>query len=875
MELTPEKWERVKEFFDAATDSDEAGREAILRLADSEDIREEVERLLREQDRLGSFLSTPAFVDKGDHAQLETGIKVIGHYRLLQKIGEGGMGEVWLAEQTNPIRRRVAVKVIRTGMDSREVIARFQSERQALALMDHPTIAKVLDAGSTDQGAPYFVMEYVPGLPITTYCDQHRLDLRERLQLFTLVCEGVQHAHQRAIIHRDLKPSNILVTEIGEKPSPKIIDFGVAKALSQKLTEDTFHTRVGTVIGTLEYMSPEQALSFGEDIDTRSDVYSLGVIFYELFSGAPPLRTQKVAFDEFLRKLRDEDAPRLSTRIRTLDPQSGTALAAARRTEPKALADELREELDWIALKALEKTRNRRYASPTDFARDIQRYLGNEAVSAVPPSPAYRLHKFARRHRAALVTAALFIIVLATATVISIRQSIRASREAAASKAISDFLRDDLLGQADPHNQSRGQLDPNLTVRAALDHAARRINGRFAKQPEVEAALRDTIGQAYFGLAQYKSGLPQFQRAVEIYKRIAGDENPTTLKAMSELGYAYVWLDPVEAESILTSTLQIQRRVLGPENPDTISTLSALGWAKGGQGKHAEGTALQKQVLELRRRVLGPEHVDTLATMHDLAGGYQYLGKHAEAEALYRQTLEIQRRLFGPEDPEVLTTMDDLSNPIWSQGRAAEAESLLKEALEIERRVLGYENGITLDTMGTLAQYYMEDGQCALAEPLFRKVTETITRSNPDDPSVTYNTGLLAWTILMSPGRTASRIDEALQLARTATKAHPDSQFLTMTLGLAEYRSGDSGAAIDAFTRSLQVSQPPDPSLYFLLAMAQWRHGERKEALYNFSKGVEGMKGDSNLKFPQRVLWTEAATLLGKRHAIPPTYGTN
>jgi serine/threonine protein kinase len=862
MHLTPEKWERVKELFEIACERDDSEREAILYLASSDGVREEVERLLREQGRMGSFLSTPAFVNKRAPEPLET---TIGRYRLFEKIGEGGMGEVWLAEQTDPVRRRVALKVIKTGLDSREIIARFQSERQALALMDHPAIAKVLDAGSTDQGAPYFVMEYVAGVPITAYCDRHRLDLRERLELFKLVCEGVQHAHQKAIIHRDLKPSNILVTHVDGKPSPKIIDFGVAKALSQKLTEETLYTRVGAVIGTLEYMSPEQALSSGEDIDTRTDVYSLGVIFYELLSGGPPLRTQKFAFDEFLRRLREDDTPRPSTRIRTLDPKTGIALATARSTEPKALVDQIRGELDWIALKSLEKSRNRRYASATDFSRDIERYLNDEPVSAVPPSPAYRLRKFARRHRAALVTAASFVAVLAVATAISVRQSLRARREAAVSKAISDFLRDDLLGQADPNNQARGQLDPNLTVRAALDRAAQGIVGKFSKQPEVEAALRETMGQTFTDLGQYKSASAQFRRAAEIYKRVAGDEHPTTLKTMTELGFADVFSDPVEAEKILTRTLEIQRRVLGPEKPDTISTLSALAWAKGRQGNHVEGGALLKQVLELRRRVLGPEHADTLDSMHDLAGSYEFQGRHAESEALYRQLLQIQLRLFGTDHPGTLVTMDDLSNPIWAQGRKAEAESVLREALEIERRVLGYENGTTLDTMSTLGLYYSQDGQFALAEPLEKQVLEIETRLNgPNDPDTLGELGNWATTILLDSNRSRSQVNEALGLVRNASEANPKNDYLLATRGLAEYRSGHWEQAVKATTSAITSNEQSSPALYFLLAMAQWRNGNRPEALRSFPKGVEGMKEFPVLRPIQRAFWTEAANLLGK-----------
>ena len=646
---------------------------------------------------------------------------VIGRYHLLQKIGEGGMGEVWLAEQKEPVRRRVAIKLIKAGMDTREVVARFESERQALALMDHPAIAKVLDAGSTPQGAPYFVMEYVAGVPITAYCDNHRLSTRERLDLFMHVCEGVQHAHQKAIIHRDLKPSNILVTEVDGHPAPKIIDFGVAKALTQKLTADTLFTRAGALVGTPEYMSPEQALSSGEDIDTRTDVYSLGIIFYELLAGAPPLELHKIAFDEFLRRLREDEPPKPSTKIRTQDPATSTEVARKRQTEPPALVKQMRGDLDSIALKALEKDRSRRYGSLSDFAADIARYLHNEPVLAVPPSVAYRARKFARRYRVALITACAFALVLIVAAVISIRQSIRANKEAAVAQAVNDFLQNDMLAQASAANQSgpSAKPDPDLKVRTALDRAAQRITGKFDQQPVVEASIRDTIGQTYMDLGLYPEARQQLERALELHRRLLGAENPQTLKTMSRLGRTS-WLQDknAEAETILGQTLEIQRRVLGPEHPDTLYSMNNLGLAYWSQGKYAQAEALQSQTLEIRRRVLGPEHPDTLSSMNNLAIVYIDDGKYGQAESLHSQTLEIRRRVLGPEHPVTLSSISNLAIVYIQQGKYAQAEALFSQTLEIERRVLGPEHPDTLRCMGNLAATYFEQGKYAQAEPL-------------------------------------------------------------------------------------------------------------------------------------------------------------
>jgi eukaryotic-like serine/threonine-protein kinase len=754
MATRPQNWEVVKALLEAALEKEPARRAAFVKesCADAT-VCAEVERLLAEHDEAGRFLSTPALrdfpiaTDASNASSLartasivssESVGTVIGRYHLIHKIGEGGMGEVWEAEQKEPIRRRVAVKLIKAGMNTREVMARFESERQALALMDHSAIAKVFDAGSTPQGAPYFVMEYVAGVSITSYCDIHRLSIRERLELFTHVCEGVQHAHQKAIIHRDLKPSNILVTEVDGRAVPKIIDFGVAKALSQKLTADTIFTRAGALVGTPEYMSPEQANSSGEDIDTRSDVYSLGIILYELLAGGPPIELRKIAFEEFLRRLREEDPPKPSTRISAHDPSASTELSRKRQTEPQALAKQLRGELDSIALKALEKDRTRRYASPSDFGADIGRYLNGAAVFAVPPSTAYRARKFARRYRTFLVTACAFALVLISAAAISIRQSIRANREAiragqeaAIAEAVNSFLQNDLLAQASAITQAgpTNKPDPHLEVRTALDRAAQRIEGKFAKQPEVEAAIRNTIGMTYTDLGQYPEAEKQLERAVDLRRRVLGPEHRNTLGSMHNLALVYQHAGKyAKAENLDNQILEIQRQTLGPEHPDTVASMDSLGLDYDILGKYAQAEILHSHALEIRRRVWGPENPNTVSSMDLLGMDYEAEGKYPQAEALFSQTLEISRRLFGPENPKTLALIDNLASVYQDERKDVEAERVLTQTVEIRRRVLGPEHPDTLECMNTLALVYSDEGKFAQAETLDKQILEVRRR---------------------------------------------------------------------------------------------------------------------------------------------------
>jgi serine/threonine protein kinase len=492
-------------------------------------LRAEVEALLRANERSGDLLDLPENLAVTlDASAAEGPGTIIGPYKLLQQIGEGGMGTVFMAEQTHPVQRKVALKVIKAGMDSRQVIARFEAERQALALMEHINIARVLDAGATEAGRPYFVMELVHGVPITTYCDDNRLTPHERLELFVPVCQAIQHAHQKGIIHRDVKPSNVMVTLYDGRPVPKVIDFGVAKATEQRLTERTLFTHYGTLVGTLEYMSPEQAEMSALGVDTRSDIYSLGVLLYELLTGSTPLthkRVREAAYGEILRVIREEEPPRPSTRL----SDSGETLAsisAQRKTEPAKLARLMRGELDWVVMKCLEKDRNRRYETAKDFAVDVQRYLNDEPVLACPPSAGYRLRKFARRNKGLLTATMLIAIALVVGTVVSAWQA----RNANVRRVEAETARQEAIVNL---QQAREAVDQMLTrvseeklfntpqtelLRKALLEDALKFYRRFLRQAGSDPAVRLGTGEAYRRTGQIYRQLGHPDQAERAYR---------------------------------------------------------------------------------------------------------------------------------------------------------------------------------------------------------------------------------------------------------------------------------------------------------------------------------------------------------------------
>jgi len=682
----------------------------------------------------------------------ESSFPRIGPYRLVERIGVGGMGEVWRAEQTAPLRRTVAVKLIKAGMDTRAALARFESERQALALMEHPNIAKVFDAGATPEGRPFFVMECVPGLPITSYCDKHRLPLHDRLALFTQVCDGVQHAHQKAIIHRDLKPSNVLITEVDHKPVPKIIDFGLAKATGPRLSDATLYTEVGGVVGTPDYMSPEQADSTERNIDTRTDVYSLGVILYELLVGVLPYSSRSVGVGtpSMLEKIRSEEPTLPSSKVKTLGESSRDS-AQKRQEEPQTLRRHLRGELDWITMKALEKERSRRYGSPSELAADIQRYLSNEPVLAGPPSTTYRAGKFIRRHRYGVgVAAAAVLLLIAFAVTMAVearriaQERDRANREAAASQRVADFMAR-MFRISDP-SEARGN---SVTAREILDKAASEIDPGLASDPVLQARLLQIMAKTYEGLGLYPRAESLLQRSVEIRRRVLGPDNPDTLTSMHDLAGAIRWQGRLpEAEKLSREVLDRRLRLLGPDHPATLASMEMLGLILNDEHHGAEAEKLVRQVLEAYRRTLGPSDGATLNAENSLALVLEEQNRLPEAEQLYRDSADGYQRRFGPEYPNALRGYANLANVLDQEGRYAESEKLQREVIEIKDRVLGPEHQFTLISKMDLADTLAHQRRYAEAETLYRTTIDAERRAfGPDSSRTLWGMGRLADTL--------------------------------------------------------------------------------------------------------------------------------
>jgi serine/threonine protein kinase len=644
----------------------------------------------------------------------------IGRYKILEQIGEGGCGVVYIAEQEEPVRRRVALKVIKLGMDTKQVMARFDAERQALAMMDHPNIAKVLDAGATDTGRPYFVMELVRGIKITDYCEQNHVLPRERLDLFIQVCRAIQHAHQKGIIHRDIKPSNILVASNDGVAVPKVIDFGIAKATQGRLTDQTVYTAFEQFIGTPAYMSPEQAQLTMQDVDTRTDIYSLGVLLYELLTGTTPFEAKELlskGLDEMRRTIREVEPVKPSTRLTQTvkseirSPKSGSKSADHNQSE-------ISSDLDWIVMKCLEKDRTRRYETANGIATDINRHLQNEPIAARPPSRSYQFQKLVRRNKLAFVAAGAVVAALVLGLGIStwmffkekqarqravaaeqaqsrLRQEAEIARaaeaklriraeadeqqaktEAAKSEQVAQFLKDMLVGVGPWVAKGRD----TTVLREIVDRTAERVGKDLNNQPEVEWELRNTIGAIYRELSQ-----------------------------------------PEKAEAVLKDAPAAAKRLYGGESLKAAALLHNLALALNDQNKLDKAEPLLREVLAMRRKHLGNEDLLVAMTLHDLANTLHYERKWAEAEVIQREALALVRKVTDTDNTEVAVALDHLAIMLRDQGRLAEAEPLFRESLGMYRKVRGDDNPAVAEVLGTLASVLRQQGKLAEAEGSYRE----------------------------------------------------------------------------------------------------------------------------------------------------------
>ncbi len=755
------------------------------------------------------------------------------------------MGQVWLAEQQQPVHRRVALKLIKVGMDTREVVARFESERQALALMDHPAIAKVFDAGSTPEGRPYFVMEYVDGLPINLYCDRHRLTMRQRMELFIQVCEGVQHAHQKAIIHRDLKPSNILVTEVDGRPAPRIIDFGVAKATSQPVDAATMFTQLGAPIGTIGYMSPEQASSGGEDIDTRSDVYSLGVVLYELLVGTLPLDLKKLAVEEALRRLRDQDAPRPSTRLRLLAGDSAIT-AQNRSADLPTLTRQLKGDPDAIALKAIEKDRQRRYASPSELAADIERYLRNEPVSAHAPSQAYRARKYIRRHRVGVGLASAVLLLLlgfAIAQTVELR-TIRKERDRA--DRITAFMTG-MFKVSDP-SAARGN---DLRVREVLDKASTQIVNGLAKDPEDQAQLMQVMAEVYRNLGLYPQSESLLRRTLAIENQASGGDRPNTLKSMNTL--AGVLDDEsryADAEKVAREEVERRTRAHGPEDRGTIDATRQLAYILVDEGRYAQAEPISRQVAAIALRKFGPLDPTTISAERTLAVNLAYAGKWAEAEKAFREVLQAVTTTLGPDDLQTLRAEGNLGSILLQQHKYPEAEKLFRQTIVKLDRVLGPDHPTTLLNKGNLALTLLDEERYPEAENLFRETLAAKTKKlGAEHRSTLVTAGNLAETLLKE-----KKYPEAEQVVRQTLaveerilgKDHTDTLMSKIVLGQILTKEGHYPEAEkvlkeghDSLLRAVGKDHEYTSQSEFYLAELNAAEGKKADALAWLTSAID------------------------------------
>jgi eukaryotic-like serine/threonine-protein kinase len=740
----PLNWERIQQVFDEASQLPPDRRHVWVADACQGDrtLYLQVESLLLALEQEGGFLEEQ--IASYASRVAAGGIpEQIGAYRIVSEIARGGMGSVYLAERADgQYQRRVAIKLVKGGLASGpELLRRFGVERQILAGLQHPHIAQLLDAGLTDDGTPYLVMEYVEGLRIDKYCDDNELSLRERIALFRHVCSAVQYAHRNLVVHRDIKPSNILVTAEG---IPKLLDFGIAKLLRTDTPDGTLDHAPATMaltapaerLMTREYASPEQIR--GLTVNTATDVYALGIVLYGLLTGQYPFEAHRSDFLALERAI-CETEPR---------PPS----AAVSHLPDLGLASHLRGDLDSIVLKAIRKEAGERYESVEQLSEDLNSYLGGFPVVARRGTRRYRAVKFVRRHRWGMAAAAAFVLVLvAFGTGMSLlaarlaRERTRSNQEAVkarqaeqTSEAVNHFLQEDVLAQASASHQAgtgpNAKADPDLTVRTALDRAASSIDGKFGQQPLVEASIRQTIGQAYANLGLLPECQVQWERSLDLLRRFSGKQSADTLDAMRTLGDLYMREGKyAQAQQLYREALEMDRSALGPQHPVTIGAMYSLGVLYTREGNYQQAESMLAEALELSRRVSGEMDSDTVGLMRDLANVYSEEGKYDQAEPLFQKALEIEHRLFAPEYNDILVTELYLGRLYDREGKYPRAEKLANDALDSSRRVLGETHSTTSFLTSLLANIYLDEGRYGQAQALFEKALDLDRRLFGDE----------------------------------------------------------------------------------------------------------------------------------------------